>query len=598
MRKFQLLILAAAIAAGIIWWGFYRTHHTSSLGVASLLPKETLALIHLPDFNRSRSEWHRTDLYQLWKEPAVQDFLTKPRASMPAHRQISQTVDEISTLEMKDAFFAVISIESSAWRWDGGFRCAGDTEKAGKLVEEWRTRILGGDPDLKHETIEYQGRQVHNDSAGLLQVWTVWAGPWFFFANNLENLKALLDRADGRGKDARTALSSDETFLATSKHMPASYAALVFGRVAELVQKLAPPADEPETSEKLSMLHQVRSFGAAMAFDGGRMRDTVFVGMPKVTELGNLTRASLPIANKDTFFYAASVLDLREEMEPGSQTRGLGWLSGLQKITASLSANGITLDEWKNAFGSEVGLVGSWGVNSQWPSLVAAMPVKDSAKASRIVTTITASNSDDVHWTHQEKDGAHYYSSGAGFPLFSLSPTIGLSDRMLVLGPERGSVEAAIKHGGTGSSELAATRNFQTAERAVPTAQQSFVYLDPALIYARFDASLRPLLAMGAAFLPALSDTVDVSKLPPAEIVARHLGPTVMSQSYRGDGYVAESVGSVPLYQTVIGAVTASAAASAIYRQQTQAPSWLSPSTSGTYVMPSVLPSPTPENSP
>src|SRR5205823_5820223 len=79
----------------------------------------------------------------------------------------------------------------------------------------------------------------------------------------------------------------------------------------------------------------------------------------------------------------------------------------------------------------------------------------------------------------------------------------------------------------------------------------------PALIYTRFDASLRPLLAMGAAFLPSLSDTIDLGKLPPADIVARHVSPTVMSQSYRGDGYVAESLGSIPLYQTVIGGIAA-----------------------------------------
>jgi hypothetical protein len=393
----------------------------------------------------------------------------------------------------------------------------------------------------------------------MVQIWTVWAGPWFFFANDLENLKALLDRADGRVKDAGTALSSDETFLAASKHMPASYAALIFGRVAQLVEKLAPSAEEAEPSDKWSMVRQIRSFGAAMAFDGGRMRDTVFVGMPKAAELGSLTRATLPIASKDAFFYAATLLDLRKEMEPGVQTSTAGWLSGLQNMMGSLSANGITLDEWKSAFGTEVGLIGSWGANSQWPSLVAAVPVNDSTQANKIVTTITASNSDDIHWIHREKDGAHYYSSGGGLALFSFSPTIGLSDRMLVLGLDSGSVEAAIKHGATGSSELSATRNFQNAERAVPTAQQTFVYLDPALIYARFDTALRPLLAMGAAFLPALSDTVDVSKLPSAEIVARHLGPTVMSQSYRGDGYVAESVGSVPLYQTLIGAVTATA---------------------------------------
>ena len=573
MRKLQLLILAAAVAAGIIWWGFYRTHHTSSLGVASLLPKETLALVHLPDFNRSRSDWHRTDLYQLWMEPAVQDFLAKPRENIPTHGRIGQTADEISTLEMKDAFFAVLSIEASAWKWDGGFRCTGDTEKAAKLVEEWRTRILAGEPDLKHETTDYQGRKIHNDSAGLIQIWTVWAGPWFFFANDFQNLKALLDRADNRVKDPGTALSADETFLAASKHMSASYAALVFGRIAPLTQKLA-PAEESDGADKLSILRQIRSFGATMAFDGGRIREAVFVGMPKTAELGTLTRASLPIASKDTFFYATSLVDLRKEMEPGWQTPGLGWLGGLRTITDSLSSNGVTLEEWKSAFGSEVGLIGSWGPNSQWPSIVAAMPVHDPVKANRIVTIVAESNSGDVRWRHREKEGAHYYSSDSGLPLFSFSPTIGLSDRMLVIGPDIGSVEAAVKHG-AGVSELAATRNFQNAERAVPTAQQAFVYLDPALVYTRFDASLRPLLAMGAAFLPSLSDTIDVGKLPPSEIVSRHLGPTVMSQSYRGDGYVAESIGSVPLFQTIIGAVTATTAASALYQQQTRRGPWI-----------------------
>jgi hypothetical protein len=262
-----------------------------------------------------------------------------------------------------------------------------------------------------------------------------------------------------------------------------------------------------------------------------------------------------------------------------------------------LSANGITLDEWKSAFGSEVGLIGSWGANSQWPSLVAAMPVKDSAKANKIVTIITTSNSDDLRWTHREKDGAHYYSSGA--TIFSFSPTIGLSDRTLVLGPESGSVETAIKHGATGSSELAATRNFQNAERAVPTAQHAFVYLDPALVYARFDASLRPLLAMGAAFLPALSDTVDVSKLPSAEIVARHLSPTVMSQSYRGDGYVAESLGSVPFYQTVLAGLIAVSAADLGYRRQMPMPSGTNVRTFPfTFPVPSPSPSPSPGSSP
>jgi hypothetical protein len=581
MRKFQLLILASAVAAGAIWWGFYRTHHTSSLAVASLLPKETLALVHVPDFNRSRGEWHRTDLYQLWKEPAVQEFLAKPRSKVPTEGRIGQTVEEISALDMRDAFFAVLSIEASAWKWAGGCRTTVDPEKAAKTIDDWKHKLLGTVSDVKHETVEYQGRQIQVDNAGLLNLSSVHAGPWFLIANDIENLKALIDRADGRLKDPKTALSADEVFLAASKHMPASYSAIAYSRVDRFMEELMPPADKTEaTPDRLAALRQIHSFCAATAFDGGRIRDTLFVGMPKVPDLGNLTRASLPIANKDTFLYAASVLDLRKEMEPGWQTPGLGWLSGLQKITGTLSANGITLEEWKNAFGTEVGLVGSWGTNSQWPSLVAAMPVKDAGKANRIVTTITTAKTGDLQWTHAEKEGVHYYSSSPAGQLFSFSPTIGLSDRTLVVGPDSGSVEAAMKRSATGASELAAARNFQNAESAVPTAQQVFVYVDPALVYARFDTALRPLLAMGAAFLPAVSDTVDLGKLPPADVIAKHLSPIVMSQSYRGDGYVAESVGPVPLYQTVIGAVTTASAASAFYRQQTQGPTSL-PSNAG-----------------
>jgi len=165
---------------------------------------------------------------------------------------------------------------------------------------------------------------------------------------------------------------------------------------------------------------------------------------------------------------------------------------------------------------------------------------------------------------------------------------------MLVAGADPGSVEAAMKRSATGASELAATRNFQTAERSVPTAHQAFAYVDPGLIYTRIDATLRPLLIMGAAFMPSIADAVDLSKLPPADVITKHLSPIVMSQSYDRDGYVAESVGPVPLYQTILGAVTTGSAAAAIYRRQTQGSMPIqSPSNS-----PPATPTPSPAGSP
>jgi hypothetical protein len=55
------------------------------------------------------------------------------------------------------------------------------------------------------------------------------------------------------------------------------------------------------------------------------------------------------------------------------------------------------------------------------------------------------------------------------------------------------------------------------------------------------------MLLMSAAFMPAISDYVDVGKLPPPEIVTKHLSPIVSSQRYEGGGYVTESTGPVTL---------------------------------------------------
>jgi hypothetical protein len=58
---------------------------------------------------------------------------------------------------------------------------------------------------------------------------------------------------------------------------------------------------------------------------------------------------------------------------------------------------------------------------------------------------------------------------------------------------------------------------------------------------------------MGAAFYPALAQTVDFSKWPAPEAIAKHLTPIVMSQRYDHDGYVTESVGPVTFREVTIG---------------------------------------------
>jgi len=152
-----------------------------------------------------------------------------------------------------------------------------------------------------------------------------------------------------------------------------------------------------------------------------------------------------------------------------------------------------------------------------------------------------------VPWKKTEKDGVVYFYMQSPAALFAITPTIALSNQVLIVGLDSVSVESAIKRSANSSSALTGLPTYRNAERVVPAPTDAFVYVDTALLYTRLDAALRPMLLMSAAFMPAISEYVDVGKLPEPELVAKHLSPIVSSQRYDGDGYVTESTGPVTL---------------------------------------------------
>jgi hypothetical protein len=559
--------MAAAITAAAIWYGLRFSRHTSSATVAALLPKETLAFVHLPDFNQTRADLQRTDLYQIWNEPAVREFLEKPRSHISDPDGFAHPLQELESLEVKDAFVALTSWEANQPKFAAGFRFKGSAEEAEKVIGRWRTKWEGA---TKPETTEYEHHQIETLTQGDHPIVTVYDGTWFLAGNDAATLQTILDRLDGRAKDRNATLAFDETFTGAFKHMPSSYAALLFARADRCLERIMPlAAKNPDGStDQNGAIRQLHSFCAATSFEGGQIRDIVFAGMPRQGEAGKLTRASLSLGTKDTFLYAAGFLNLSNQAQFGGPSGALGWVGGHQKITEALSASGVTLDDWNTAFGPEFGLLGDWPSNSHWPAIFAALPVKDAAKASKILTSVTINGPDRAEWTQREKDGVNYFSTSSGGKFFSVSPTIALAERILVAGADPGSVEAAMKRSAQGASELASSKNFQAAEHALPPAKEAFAFVDPALLYARVDAVLRPMLFMSAVFLPGINDTVDLNKLPPAEIITKHLSPIAMSQRYDEDGYVAESIGPVTIYQAIAGLGGLASAATLFYRQQ------------------------------
>ncbi|HET9803351.1 MAG TPA: hypothetical protein VFP96_08950, partial [Candidatus Acidoferrum sp.] len=177
------------------------------------------------------------------------------------------------------------------------------------------------------------------------------------------------------------------------------------------------------------------------------------------------------------------------------------------------------------------------------------------------------------------------FSKQSGVSLVTVTPTIALSDRMLIAGLDPASVEEAMKRARSGSSELAESQIYKGADRLLPTPTNFFAYVDTAQLYSRLDASLRPMLLMAAAFVPAVGGSIDPTKLPAPEVITKHLSPIVSSQRYDRDGYMAESIGPITLDQLGIAVAISSSFGAAAVRQSGLA-------------VPSTVPSPGPSPSP
>ncbi len=573
MKRFLLILVLGAAVAFAVWFGMRGKILTgsSNAAVSALLPKETLALVHVPDFNRTREEWHRTDIYALWREPALQDFLKKPLANLGASDRATETLADLQALGVRDAFLAVTGWQSSQPELAAGFHFDGASSDAEKIIGKWRAAAERHAPGLTSSVVTHEGHDLQLMTSETATIATAYAGQWFLAANNVESLKTLLDRVDERLKDGPATLGADERYIAAFKHMPMGYALFGYGRVDKYFETLATRTPEAATNPQFDVLRQIGTIAASTTIENGKMHDVMFVGMPKRADEDELTRSSLALATNDSFLYLAALLHLPKEIavpDPAGASAS-SWLVKLQQKMAALGATGFTIEEFNSAFAPEGSVIGAWPENTRMPALLASLPVRDVEKAKQIVAAVTAVADEDRTWTHASKEGVEYYTLPPSNPLIPFAPTIGVTKGLLVAGADAASVEAAITRGTAGAAGLASATHFKTAENLVPKPAQAFIFVDPALLYTRLDAAVRPMLVMAAAFVPGIAGKVDLGKLPPPEVITRHLSPLVLSQNYQSDGYVTEAVGPVSLYQAALGIASAAGAASSFYQKHT-----------------------------
>ena len=589
MKRILIFLIALAVAAFAGWYYWQFSQQLSSAPVAALLPRETIFVAQIQDFNRARDEWQHCDIYQLYREPAVQDFLRPAIAGLgnaPKTDAVSQTLLEIEQLAPKNAFVALTSIDNNNPKIVGGFRFRGSQEEAERIIGKWRSMLMEQSSSLKREKVQYQGHEIEVTKAAAFSIATAYDPPWFFAGTDAPDVQALLDRADRGSSSSDNRLDKDETYRAAISRRPSNDVAFFYLQPKTFSQRLAAlraaVGSTPAPGEG-TMLEKMRCITGSMRFENGKMHDVFFLGMPKLEQnTTTLMRSSLSLGTKETFLYLAMLLDLGERMDTLNQA---GAFAGT-KIFEALSDKGITAADWKAAFGIELGSLASWPSSARWPSLLVTLPVTDATKAGQIVEALLRAE-EDGSWTAAEKDGVRYFSKQSAASFVAITPTIALSDRILIAGLDPTSVEEAIKRASGSSSELADSQTYKGAARLLPAPTNFFAYIDTAQLYSRLDASLRPMLLMAAAFVPAVTGSIDPTKLPAPEVITKRLSPIVSSQRYDGDGYIAESIGPITLDQLGIGvAIFSSFGAAAARQSGLGAPA--------TAVPPAPGPSPTP----
>lgn len=518
----------------------------------ALLPANTVFLASVPDLNQTAADFKTTDLYKIWSEPDVQAFLAKPLSKLPPHADLQDALARAGKLGLTNLFVALAALDEATNepRMVAGFQFKGTSADVDALLAKPKDQLRQAHPASKADLVNYEGHAVETvttDEGHTIA--SVYVGNWYFISNDVALLEATVDRAEHRGTAAaQPTLDKDPDYNAVLAKLPAGYATLAFGRAKSFLTKifdLAEASGQPVDAKARAEAEKIRAAGATTGFENGKIRDTIYLLAPGVSqEYAKLGMDSLPLTTADTVFYSASVLNIPEKLDlPGGEAGAPGGLAFLQGLGQMLKAHNVSLDAFRAAFGNEAGLALDWPAGQPQPTLIASLNVRDGAAAGKFVDNLTAALTAEAVWESAQFDGLTFHS--VEIPnVPALAPTLTVTPKHLLLGLNLPEVRAAAAREKTPAANFTAGDTYQKASADVTKPNTAFAYLDSRAFFERFYGALKPYAMTAAFLLPQVNEYVDVSKLPEPDVVARHLSPTVLSQTYSPDGCLLESVGS------------------------------------------------------
>ena len=578
MKKTIFIFLAVVLAITLLALIYLkRPVVLGDSRAAEFLPGDTVALFQVTDLQRSRARWKETALYKIAHEPEVIAFLEKPKSKIPQNSATQDKLDKVRNLEVKEAFVGITAITDKIPKFVAGFDYKGKKADAEALIADLKKELKSQFPAGKSDIVKYADVEIETFQTDDVLIATCFKHHWFFASDDLDTLKATMDRLDGKG-DAKASLRENAEFKAAVAKLPDGADAICFVQpktIADRFGALLAISNPSFDAKQLDELKKIRAVSAGMKFDGEKIRDAVYILKPGGIKQSSLARNSLAFTSPETLFFFATALNLSGAPKlPNPALDATGILTALSAIQGVMEQQGLTYADFAASFGPELGAVVDWPSGAMQPSLLLSLDVRDGAKAQKFTDVLASGQAGFAAWAKQDIDGAHYYSMPqTSLGIVPIAPVLALNDKALVFGLGLEPVQKAVQDARGGANRLDKKGDFKTAAGTVSNPTGAFGYIDSKALFEKVYGVASNTLKMMAMFNPHANDYADLSKLPSTEAISKHLSPIVYSQSTDENGTLMESSGPVTFNQTIFGLGAGAGVASFGYynKQQTQA---------------------------
>jgi hypothetical protein len=536
-RVVIVIVLLTLVIAGAMLGFFYYQLRRPAPRAADLLPDSTLLFLQVPDCAQTRAEFATTRLAALGREPAVQAFLEKPLQAI--HDAVRHTGPSPEALQKQilaalqgEAFLAITHI-AVVPNVKVGLVCGSDVRR--NLLEartglvRFRRKLRAAYPKARFESKRHLG--VSYD------VWEFKPGfpVCHAFLNSLviitldeDDLRDVIARFTGR---AAPTLAGNARFRDVRDQMPAEHEFLAYVNTEPVAGLLAPLLMfTPQGAGMLQKFNQIQATGYSLTFTNGDIEDltyTMYKDAPPATN-PPVARQSLALTTADTLLYAVRSMDLaaayQQLLDTVAQTRNAAITDGIADLEHALRQRGIRLrDDVLAKLGPETTLLANWRDGARVPDFALAFqrrPGTDRAPFDAALDTLKTTLAGDVPWDETIVQGEPLRTLRVGTGI--IAPTYAVTEPCLIIASSPDFARDLLGQLRQPQLTLAANRQYQEAMARLPAGGWSYAYADlPALV-----TRLHGLLKLYGERLPA-NNYVDLNKLPPAEVIAKHLSPYV-----------------------------------------------------------------------